>query len=448
MSRVRHRQMLLALAFLAAGCVESSREDATGKAALIGVNAIVDAPEVRFKIEERSLGSVAYGEASQVRRFDDLGYIFNFDTSIPGEDNERRLASRFLDVTRDTAYLFAVAGSVDSAEIVLWEHEERQWQDGDTVFELYFAHLNDTAGRVDVYFAEPGVAPAAGAQAATIARGERAGPAEFAAGDYVLTVTPVNDPQTVLFTSLTRTYVAATTDTILLLNRDPSRTADVSVRQVAAAGTSLQLGDPRIPPRGRVLHAAPGIGNVDLAENGDFANLVASELAPGELSAEAPLTAGTNTYTFTDAGNQGAPIVESEQVIGTGFYETLILTGPASDPGVLNAVSLRRPFATSGRLGFVHAAAAFALIDIYLLEAGTPIDDEGPISTFVPFSLGTGLVAVAAENYELTVTVAGTKTVLAGPLAIDVADRDVIEVFIVETPDPNAAGLQVVRYAP
>lgn len=448
MSRVRYHLILLALVCLAAGCVESSREEATGKAALIGVNAIVDAPDVRFKIEERSLGTVAYGEASQVRRFDDLSYKFNFDASIPGEDGERRLASRVLDVTRDTAYLFALDGSVGNAEIVLWEHEERQWQDGDTVFELYFAHLNDTAGRVDVYFAEPGVAPAAGAAAATIARGERAGPAEFAAGDYVLTVTRADEPQTILFTSLTRSYVAATTDTILLLDPDPSRTADLSVRQVVAAGTSLQLGDPRIPPRGRVLHAAPGIGNVDVAENGDFANLVASDLAPGELSAEAPLTAGTNTYTFTDAGNQGAPIVESEQVIGTGFFETLILTGPASDPAVLNTVSQRRPFATSGRLGFVHAAAAFPLVDIYLLEAGTPIDDELPLSAFVPYGVGTGLVPVAAEDYEVTVTVAGEKTVLAGPAAIDVANGDVIELFVVETPDPNAADLEIVRYAP
>lgn len=441
-----YRLLLLTLACLAgSACVESSREDATGKASLRGVNGIVDAPDVAFKIEERSLGTVAYGATTPVRRFDDLTYNFNFDASIPGEEQQRRLATRFLDVILDTAYLFVLSGTVSNAEIVLWEQPERQWNGSESVFELNFAHLNNTAGPVDVYFAAAGVAPAAGNAVATLTRGERLGPSEFAGGDYVLSVTPANDPQTILYSSTTRSYTAATTSTILLLDRNPSRTAELTVRQITAAGDSVDMFDPRFPPQGRVLHAAAGIGNVDLAENGDFGALVASDVALGEITADAPLTAGTNTYTFTDTGNQGAIILEREQIIGDGLYENLILTGSAAAPGALNTISQRRPFATSGRIDFVHAAAAFDTIDIYLLPAGESIDDAAPTSPQFPFGFTTGLAAIVADNYEITVALAGEKTVLAGPLAVDVANRDVLEIFVIEAADPNAVDVVIVR---
>ena len=443
------RLLVLALTCIAASaCVESSRENATGKASLRGVNAIVDAPDVVFKIEERSLGSLEFAAGSPVRRFDDLSYNFNFDAFFPGEDEERRLASRFVDVTRDTAYLFVLAGSVGNPEILLWEQPERQWDGSETVFELNFAHVNDTAGDVDLYFAAAGVAPAAGSAVARLSRGERVGPSEFAAGDYVLNVTPADDPQTILYSSATRSYLAAATSTILLLDRDPSRTAELSVRQVTANGDSIEMPDPRIPPRGRVVHAAAGVGNVDLAENGDFGALIVADVALGDVTPDAPLTAGTNTYTFTDAGNQGAIVVESEQTIGTGLFENLILTGSAADPGVLNTVSFRRPFATSGRISFVHAAAAFDTLDLYLLPAGESIDDNNPTSPLIPFGFSTGLAPFVAQAYTVTVTVAGEKTVLAGPVALDIANRDVIEVFIIETPDPNTVAIEIVRNTP
>ena len=116
------RALLLTLTLaLAAGCVESSRQDATGKAAIRGVNAIVTAPDVSFKIEERTLQTLTYGAVSERQRYDDLSYQFNFDATIPGRSAPLRLASRSLDVVRDTDYLFALTGTVDNPAIVLWE---------------------------------------------------------------------------------------------------------------------------------------------------------------------------------------------------------------------------------------------------------------------------------------------------------------------------------------
>ena len=448
------RAQLILLAVLASiaasGCVESSREEATGKAAIRAVNAIVTAPDVAFRIEQRTLGNIGYGSSTQAQRYDDLSYTFNFDVTIPGETNARRLASRFLDVVRDTDYQFVLAGpSVDDAEIILWEQPERAWDGSETVFELNFANLNNSTGPVDFYVAADGVAPAAGSEAATVANGEREGPVEFPEGDYVVTITPAGDPQTILFQSPVRNYQPASTDTLMLLDADPSRTGALGVRLVTAAGDSIEYGDPRFPALGRVLHAAVGIGNVDLAADDDFANLGAADLAFGELSADTPLSSGTNSYTFTDAGNAGAVIAEADEAITLGFFETLVLVGPESDPDVVNYVGIRRGFSTSGRVGFVNLDSGRDTIDVYLLPAGTAVDGAVPSSAFLAFTQSTGFGAVEAREYELTVTEsADQEAILAGPEPVTVANGDVVEIFVLETADPNVLSIEVVRNAP
>ena len=80
--------------------------------------------------------------------------------------------------------------------------------------------------------------------------------------------------------------------------------------------------------------------------------------------------------------------------------------------------------------------------------AGSSIDDNNPTSPFIPFGAATGLVPFIAGDYEITVAVAGEKTVLAGPQALGIANRDVIEVFVIETADPNAVAIEIVRNTP
>lgn len=441
--------LLIVTLVFSAGCVESSRQDATGKAAIRGINAIVAAPDVSFKIEERTLQTLAYGAVSETARYDDLSYQFNFDATIPGRSSTVRLASRALDVVRDTNYLFALTGTMAAPQIVLWEQAERDWDESETVFELNVAHLARSVGPVDVYVAADGVAPAAGNALATVGNGDLEGPFEFDNGDYVVTVTPAGDPQTILFVANERTFTPATTDTLMVLDPDPSLTAGLGVRLLTSTGTSIALADPRFPPRGRVVHAAAGIGNVDLAENDDFANLVAANLAFGEFTPDRTLSPGTNSYTFTDAGNQGAPIVEEDELISAGTYETLILVGPAADPEIVNLTSIRRPFSVSARLGLVNLVSGQEAVDVYILPAGTAVGEDTAPAAQLLFKGTSGVAAFEAQDYEITVTeLADRDAVLAGPEPLTLNDGDVLSVLILETADPNVATLQTISYAP
>lgn len=450
MIRTLRAAALLALAALSvhamSGCAESSREQPTGKASIRSINAIADAPDVQFKIEERTLGTVAFGDASGLQRYDDLSYNFNFDVTVPGASSTRRLTSQFVDVAAERSYVFVLRGSIANPGLAMIDEELRQWAEGDTTFEMGFLNYSPSLGPVDIYFDAPGVAPVAGAAKASVDDGDRVAPVEFAQGQYVVTVTRAGDPADVLFVSATRTYNGATTDYIVLFDPDPSRTATVNVRHLTGAGGAQYLSDSRIPPTGRVRHAAIDIGPVDVAMDDDFANLLVSNQAFGETTADIDLNPGTTDFTWTDAGNQGAIILESEEPIASGFRTTLALVGPAADPDALNAISNRRPYSTSGRISFIHAAASRDAVDVYLLPAGESVDDNPPSSPNIAFKQTTGMVAIAPDTYEISVTPVGQKTLLAGPFVIDIALRDVAEVWLLDTVDPNVLDIDVTRF--
>lgn len=433
---------------LGSGCAESSREKASGDAPIISVNAIVDSPDLTFLIEERSLGTVAFSGASPASRWDDLNYIFNFDLNVPGESSTRRLASRAVDVQRDRVYMFVLTGNISNPELILFDDEERKWDETETVFELSFAHMNNVAGPVDIYFAAPGVAPVAGNEAAQLAEGERSAIVEYDSGEYVITVTASGDPQDVLYTSNTRTFQPSSTDTVFLFDQDPSRTGNLEVRLITGAGGTIQLPDARFTPSARIVHAALDIGAVDLYENSDFTNPVQGNQVFGDIVENVPLTAGTNDYTWTDAGNSGAVIHEEPQVINSGSRVSLLLVGPASDPDSMNLLNIRRPYATSARISFIQAAQNYEFVDVYLLPAGESIDDNDATSPGVPFKFALSSTAVVADSYEVTITEVGEKTVLAGPVALDLALRDVVDVLILDTVDPNVAELRILRNTP
>lgn len=448
--RISHRSILLTLAtcVLAAGCAESSLEEATGKADLSAINASVTAPEIQFFLEERNLGNVTFKGSTPAQEFDDLNYTINFDVVVPGESNRRRLVSMDVDVQPDRDYVFIFTGSVGNPDMLLWDTAERQWEGDETVFEMAFAHLSPASGPVDVYFAAPGTAPAAGNAVGTLANGERLDAAEFPEGEYELTLTPAGDAQTTLYLSGTRTYNAATTETLVLFDTDPSTTGDLNVRLISNAGAVAELPDPRFPPEVRVLHAAFDLGNIDIAEDGDFNPPLVADLAFGELTPDIAVAAGTIDYTVTAAGNMGAVLAEEEltNIAGGHFNRTLV--GPVDEPVFVSSASGRRPFSTSARLAFTHAASNFETVDIYLLQAGASVADNSPSSINIPFGFTSGLSSLVAGDYELSLTPNGEKTLLAGPIAIDLANGDVVDIFVLDTVDPNTADVQVVRYTP
>ena len=165
--------LLILTIALSSGCSESSREVASGKGDVRGINSIVDAPELFFLIEERTLAAVAFKQATSLSPWDNLSYNFNFDLIRPGIVDPDRVATEFIDVITDTEYTLILTGTIDNPSIIRWEDPKREWTETETIWEAIFTHLSPALAEVDVYFAAPGTVPFLGGAVGSLVNGER-----------------------------------------------------------------------------------------------------------------------------------------------------------------------------------------------------------------------------------------------------------------------------------
>jgi hypothetical protein len=141
MARISRVLAAIIVAFAIGACgSDSSLPVATGKASIRMINAIPTSPEIGFLIEERALDAVRYKSNSSPESWDDLEYTFNFEINRPFENELTRIASQFLDVTREIEYTFLVRGSLDAAVVDVWQIPERSFSGSETIFEMRVVH--------------------------------------------------------------------------------------------------------------------------------------------------------------------------------------------------------------------------------------------------------------------------------------------------------------------
>lgn len=433
--------ILLTLSCALLGCVETQRQDPTGKGAIRGYNALADSFNSNFLIEERSLGVLEYKDGSPVTRFDDLTYTFNFDIAVAGDAGTQRIASVTKAIVTDTDYLFLLVGAIATPEILVWERPEREWTDTDTVFEMAFGHLGPMLGPVDVYYAATGTVPVLGNAVGSLDFGERIDEIEFETGQYEMFLTAPGDPSTILYQGSPLTNPAAASNVTLILDRDPSLTGEVSVHQLIPSGSSIEIPDGRFLPTVQVVNAAFGSGNVDLVIDNDFVNpATVANLAFGAVSADTIVPAGTFPYTYTPPASTTVLLEEDTGAV-LGTRTMIVLRGEAGALATTSLVSNRRPYSTAAQIRIMNAAVNFPTVDVYLSADDTILDDLIPILRSLPFGLASEYQQPEANSYELTITLPAEKTIIAGPITLDVATGDIVEIVILDTADPAIGAL-------
>jgi hypothetical protein len=438
--------LLFAAAGLAlGGCAESQRPEATGKGTIRGIHAVTTGQDVAFLIEERSLGNISYKNSTSTQEFDDLSYNFNFDARLSGSSSSlSRIATESLTVVPDMDYVFVLTGTIAAPSVLVWESEQRQWEGTETGLEISVGHVASDTGAVDVYFAPTGTAPVAGSARGTLAFGERLPAFEVESGDYVLTVTAQGDPAAVLFTSTSRDYTERTSVLFTIQNADASIVSGISVRRIEQSGTSAEVGDPAFPSTRRFFNSAFGSGSIDVYVGDDFVTPIVSNLAYGAVSADTPVPAGESEYTYTAAGNPGAILLEEEDTVVRNTRGTNFVTGEPDDLDALVFPDDRRPVTGFGKVRVIQVATSFDSVDVYLVPAGTDVDDVGPNLPRLAGNLSSGYVHLEPGDYEISVTEIGEKTLLAGPVPIAVGSSGIVEAAVIDTADPNL--LDVVIY--
>ena len=243
---------LFGLALALAACSGGSQfPEPTGKGTFRAINAISTAPNINFRLEEVSgqrILPMSYREMTASAQFDDFEYNFNFEVRFAGQLQDTRVATKTQKIDANKDYTFVATGSVESPTILTWIGDERTFDPEDTVAEVRIAHLAESVGSADFYFAPPGTAPVLGEADGTLAFGEFIPPQDVDAGDYELTVTPAGDPDTILFQSIVVTYVEQTAATVAIFDGTADDAAPISGRVLVTIGSSsFTLNDVRFP---------------------------------------------------------------------------------------------------------------------------------------------------------------------------------------------------------
>jgi hypothetical protein len=313
-------------------------------------------------------------------------------------------------------------------------------------FRAQVAHAAPAAPAVDVYVTAPGadLAGSTPINSSPLAYQATTRRVEAAAGDYQVRVTVAGDSDAVVFDSGTITLPAgADLLAVAVENTGPGETP---IQVVVLDGTvAADLLDVNTPASVVAVHASPDAPAVDvLADLRSTATVEAIALAQGlpfpqfcEIAAvPAP---GEYALSITAAGDPSTVALQFDLDVEQGNELTAIVSGYlASGAPAIQALPLlndRRSVVTEAKLRITHGSPGTAAVDLYLVPNGTDLNDAAVTPAFaaVPFGANTGILSIAPGVYDVYVTPAGDKGVVAievqglalsGGEVLDVIARD------------------------
>ena len=439
------KRIIIALActgaLLIAGCTGDSQfPEPTGKGGIRAINAIPGSPAVTFRIEERSLGTLAYTDSSTPDRYDDFEYNFNFDINLPGEPQSTRVASVPVQVEVDREHVFVLTGDPVNPVVTTWTTDLRDWSGTETVFEARFAHLAESLGAIDVYFYDTsGPLPVQGEQVATLSYGDVMDAADFENGTYVALVTAAGDINTVFHEGAPIVLTAQSSHLISVFDGDEDETSPFVIRSMSVEGQSFRISDPSYPSTVRFIHGARTLPAVDIYGDELLTDLVAGNVALGEATADLATVTEETTWYFTPAGSTATVLFEES--VGAPPPNTptvLYLTGDTDLWRGVNLLQDRASVSTQAKVSLYHSAFNADLIDFYILDRGAELTDETlPTVGLLRYGLASGTVALAAGSYDVYVTEFANETVVGGPYPLDISLGDVVFLLGIDAVDPG-----------
>lgn len=190
---------------------------------------------------------------------------------------------------------------------------------------------------------------------------------------------------------------------------------------VGIAGPACSDDDPTGPTAAtanvRVVHASPDAPNVDVLVDGA---VVLTNVPYEAASAYLAVPAGTRNFKVNATGTT-TTVIDADVPLTAGESYTVMATGlvAAIQPLVLTD-DLANPASGNVKVRLVHAAPSAPTVDIYVTAPGADLATASPTLSGVPFRGYSDYLEVPAGNYQVRVTVAGTKTVAidSGTLSI------------------------------
>lgn len=397
------------------GCSSDSDDDVVPepveKSNIQIVHTVYDAPTVNVFVNDQLFGgleNVDYQGASPWIEVDSGSYPVRVEANLPGDNAD--VISETLMLDGDMNYSVLAVGSVaqSSIEPLLVANMKSAVTAGNV--RLQVVHAASTAPTVDVYVTAPMADIEAEQAIATAAFKDYTGQVELAAGDYQIRLTPagsktvVYDSGTVSLTSGADLLIMATTNT---------GTGSSPVSLLVSDGTdSFLLWDVNSKANVRVVHGVSDAPAVDIIANN--ALTLFNGVAFPDVTGYVAVDPGTYLIDVAvDSDNAIVAIDDAEITLEQGQFYTALANSDLASIGLDLVTDMPRPLATAAKVRIFHASPDAGDVDIYVTTDGDIANVE-PTFAAVPFTTPmlteTGYVELAAGDYFVTVTGAGSKT--------------------------------------
>jgi hypothetical protein len=298
---------------------------------------------------------------------------------------------------------------------------------------------------VQVYLTAPGADLASSTPLGTAPYEGSVGPTDVTAGEWEIRMTQSGG--SLVYDSGTVTLQGGTDLVISLLANPmpvgcstaptncPIRPPMVSAVDALGDVAWLPYGSPSAGGVVRVVHDSPDAPALGATLNGSLtAPLVTSLAYEGFTGYDAYLPSGVDALALAPADDLGDVLASQDIEVGPNSAHTLYAIGPLAQLSAFVTHDNYRRYATQARLRFIQGAPSVTSVDVYLTASGTGIAAATPTYAAVPFAGDTRFVSYAQGVYELTITHAGSKTPILGPLATGLADGEISTLVLRDAP--------------
>ena len=417
---------LASFAFFLAACSDSDSVIATTPAGPTGtlkvLHASADAPAVNILADGAVvITGLEFGQGSNPIDLPPGTYSVQVDAILPDGTTATVIGPADIAIAADTTTTVAAVGSVAAGTLAPSISTQPRTPVSAGSARAVVLHAAPDAPRVDVFVTTPGADLAATMPLGTFSFGEAPlGPAEVAAGDWQIRVTPEGVPGTVVYDTGTITLGEGDDLFIAAVPAPAASSAPIALSVLGAfsGGGFATILDVNTQANVRVIHASPDAPAVDVIVN-DAIELVGDLPFPQATGFE-PVDPGTYNIKVTVANNPGVIAIEADLTFDAGAIYDILAIGPLASIGPLVATDDYRPLATAAKVRIIHGSPTAQDVDIYITAPGTDITTVAPALTSVPFGANTGFLALDPGSYDVTVVPAGTTDAAIGPATITI----------------------------
>jgi hypothetical protein len=308
-------------------------------------------------------------------------------------------------------------------------------------------HVAEGVQPLDVYLEPPGTDILGAAPWGTVSFEGTLPSRNVAVGDYAVIATEHGNPAHVLYTSSPFTLSAGAAVTFAFTPDSGEGIQPFSM--TALNDKSAVFVDQSLPAGIRVINGATDRQPRDVAFNNQFT----PPLFPGTVLATptpyAPIAAGTDVpVNVTPAGNPGVLEFTGAFSPTPATSHTMLIAGPTGALFTNIPVDDRRRVKSQAKIVFYDAAASCTLCNVLILLPGKNPDDYPALDPtfgsdpYPEITLGSVITATEwAGDFEVTIRIQGTKTIVSGPTPITLKDAGLYGIVL--TDDPNGTTMDM-----